>query len=305
MQENIWDAISFKGYMKKTLFGQKPATPQEIEQMIQNYCKASKKCVEKCERNMERTLRKYSSAPDQQAALNAFFAQIRNSQAVYENERMEILREVANNKNADCRIVHVPLVGYVLRMDAMGDNCYEYALKDYYETKLMEKAGGVFGGMMTIADPLRIRREFPLFLHPGFTNDWPLFKENNDEWEKLYRERMFTRNGLDAGIRCDALKFGLSCERVEYEREWYCPKPGKTLIYCILGEYIDSMYGVAERDYHFFRYHPDVGLWSHKMGFAAVTCFDLRDELIFDPRLCKTAYNRGVTPVGFYEIGIP
>ena len=72
------------------------------------------------------------------------------------------------------------------------------------------------------------------------------------------------------------------------------------LICAILGYHYP---GSNAYDYHFYHYHPEVKLWSHKPGMTPVTCFDADDKLIKTPAACEHSYPHAEI-VGFFRYNI-
>ena len=97
----------------------------------------------------------------------------------------------------------------------------------------------------------------------------------------------------------DAKAFGITCTEIAYDPDRYVAPPRTTLICAILGYDRER----DEWDYHFYHYHPEVKLWSHKPGSTPVTCFDADDKLIKTPAACKHSYSYAEI-VGFFRYNI-
>jgi len=295
--------ISFGRYKKQLLTSLpffRRATHNEVNRLLEHDANDSKLRCDAIRYRMEQTLA--AARPEYTEALREFFSIILREQDEYEKERYQRLKSIADNPKADRIIYNDPQKGTELLVDCISDNCYEYALHDYYESRLMKLSGSsVFKQMELFSVPQQEQDRFFDFLSPGFMREWPLYQVKNLTWLMRYDAANYTVNGIRDNIFYDAACFGLQCSQVSFVPGQYTAKPGYTLFYCTLG--ITVRNNEQDLDYHFYRYHPRFGLWSHKPGITPVTCFDNAGQLIQDPSRCVPDYDQTV-PVGFFEINI-
>lgn len=187
----------------------------------------------------------------------------------YGQEYNWILSAVHNSKDMRitctvCRLPGANGVQYILPQYA--DNCYEYSLRDYLDIRL--------GALM----PMK-------WVFPGVTIT------NNNSFTLLDNEVLMFRNpGSSAGynldrfqnigdlICADLTRCGIQCWKFSSltEISQYYNNPQYTAICWVYGE-----------DYHFYRYEPQFGVWTHKPGMMYPRCIDASGSIIQNPENCN------------------
>ena len=149
-----------------------------------------------------------------------------------------------------------------------ADNCYEYALRDYIDVILGPlmpiKIVPVPGVSITINNPnfsLR-NNEAIMFRNPGMASGNAMHS---------YRE-------IGDLISEDLKKCNIQHWRYNSLREFaqFCPNLQYTALCWVYGAW----------DYHFYRYEPQFGVWSHKPGMLYPRCYDNAGKIITNPETC-------------------
>lgn len=288
--------ISFGRYRALShIFPFRLATPEEVSEMIDTCMKDAAESSQNIRNLMNLYLK---NNPQHHETLYPFFIEVANEQEKYLKDQKLMLESVTSNSS-----VHYPVIyGDYMFSHGISDNCYEYATRDYYESRLLGWSGmNVFKEMemFTISD--QQRGSLPMFLNPGFSYEWPLYKQSPSSWEEKYGDLLQSVDGITQAMQHDAAQYGLTFTRAHFTPGATVQR-GHTLIFCILG--LSGTPDTPSIDYHFYRYHPEYGYWSHKPGSTPVTCFDANDHLIVDPSQCKHSYNLGTVDVGFFDINI-
>ena len=205
---------------------------------------------------------KYGASPQ----LQSFFNMVNTRSNQYMTNTLRAAQYYINSPNNNANVMGTLLKG-------LGDNCYEYAVNDIFDGN-------------SPSDRV---------VDPGFTfhedKYWMAYLDKLDANTRSnvmnMRAQMVLRfpltnippNMWQAAITWDVNFFGWRLDAVAFDRNMYRHVPG-TLLFA-------GVYG--PEDYHFYRFEPEFGLWTHKRGATPVICTDESDELIFDPAQC----NRG------------
>jgi len=288
--------VSFGKYLMRTDDGQyRPATFAEIQKLFIDSRNDNNERIYQQRQQMEQILKKEHNLL-KQILLKEFFNEIIKLQNRYEEEYDAQMKAISSNPDNHICIRVDPQGGY--HGHGVGDNCFEYAMNDFYECRLL---GFSPYARETHWIPSVVRAKLPLFLNPGFTYEWPLFVNDSESWSIKYRHRLLSREGFKQMLYQDAAAFGITCKEISYDPDRYVAPEGTILLCAVLGYRTSAS---RPYDYHFYRYHPRAKLWSHKPGTTPVTCFDKHDNLIITPTACAHSYPR-TEIVGFFQYTLP
>lgn len=253
------------------------------EKMLASFIKQSEELLTQEKMYQAQILQSYPA--NVQNLLNTFFARINRESIEYQ-------------KNTYRNALHYFKAG-VLPNDGLhgiGDNCYEYATGNIFDSSKID-----------------------VFHNPGYSmvvpGYWCLIDENKKTVFRKDINKYFSQDEITTFINirptvlsaqsngyplssdwCSMIKFDAKfagkrlTKLPAFNRDTYVSKPNTTLfagVYC------------AE-DYHFYRFNPEVGLWTHKRGATPVAATDDSGNLIFDPFSC----NRGMYTefMGYFEL---
>ena len=195
-------------------------------------------------------------------------------------ERTNMLMEYYN-RQADIAISKLSqantAVNYNQGYHGIGDNCYEFAMRD-----MLDGYGFPF-------DVVR---------NPGFTQpdiNYPEALPSNlaprtFENFLLKNINIDVQNITRGALKIDAFWDG-NIQNVPTNYDKCC-------IWGITGQ---DAQGNLEYDYHFYRKDPQSGYWIQKCGACSVTCFDNDGKLISNPMAATTAYYKHF-PVAYFKM---
>ena len=195
-------------------------------------------------------------------------------------ERTNMLMEYYN-RQADIAISKISqantAVNYNQGYHGIGDNCYEFAMRD-----MLDGYGFPF-------DVVR---------NPGFTQpdiNYPEALPSNlaprtFENFLLKNINIDVQNITRGALKIDAFWDG-NIQNVPTNYDKCC-------IWGITGQ---DAQGNLAYDYHFYRKDPQSGYWIQKCGACSVTCFDNDGKLISNPMAATTAYYKHF-PVAYFKL---
>lgn len=191
----------------------------------------------------------------------------------YANEYNWILGAIHNSKNMSitCTIAaeRDEYGNYSYYLPQYADNCYEYSLRDYLDVVLGPlmpiKMVPVQGVSISVHNPSfsLLNEEALMFRNPG--------------WASGYGLGDFS--GLGDLISADLTKCNVKHWRFNTLQEiaQYYSNPMYTAICWVYGD----------TDYHFYRYEPQFGVWTHKPGMVYPRCYDEKYQIITNPETCQ------------------
>ena len=254
--------------------------------LFNQYIKMSAEEQQKEEGWQALILQKYP--PAAQNTLRNYFAEIKQRSHQYQVRAMEI---------AKVYLLHGKSVN--ANLHGTGDNCYEYALGDLFDAYgatddvwnpgfTVEEDGYWLSRWNTLPEQSRqVIQQLRKDVDAAYTLTTSVINNQQVQHQNL---ASITPDLWRRKMTIDANFFGKKITPVNFVRGSYVAKPNTILF---AGVYY-------EQDYHYYRYEPQYGLWSHKRGCTPVIATDASHNLIFDPQSCDRGPYRLF--MGYFEL---